>query len=119
MSDVVYLKKKKMYEMLKSLVNTDLDIMKNASYYFYHGSEWIECCSDDGVHYTKYKFYHAGNVFSLDISAWNEEKGDYKEKDRITYQMNDGQLVKNYQRTEAVKETEEIRSWLDRRNMRR
>lgn len=112
-NSIGYFKKKKMYEILKSLVNTNLDIMKYADYSFYRGSEWLKCIGDDGKHYTFYKLYHEGRFVSLDILQWDEEKEDFVETDRITYRMDDGQLVKNYQRAEAYKEIEETKQWLD------
>ena len=108
-----YLKKKKMYEMLQSLVDDNLDLMKNASYRFYCGSEWLECASDYTVHFKNYELYHKGNFFSLDISQYDEEKDKYVEIERITYQMINGQLVKQYQRTKAYKEVEETKKWIE------
>ena len=96
----VYLKKKNMYEMLKSLVNANLSIMKNATYRFYCGSEWLECTSNDKDVCKKYKLYHEGIFVSLDIFLWDEWEGRNVEIDRITYRMIDGKLVKVYQRTE-------------------
>lgn len=112
-NSIGYLKKKNMYEMLKSLVSTKLNMMKDSTYKFYRGSEWLECASDDTEHYIMYKFYHEGHFFSLDISQYDEEKDKYVETERITYRMIDGQLVKHYQRTEAYRETEKIKSWIE------
>lgn len=115
-NSIGYLKKKKMYEMLKSLVSTNLNMMKNATYRFYRGSEWLECTSDIEEHYKIYKLYHEGAFVSLDISQWDEEQEEFVEIERITYRMIDGQLVKNYQRTEAYKKTEEIKGWIENHN---
>lgn len=115
-NSIGYLKKKKMYEMLKSLVSTDLNMMKNATYRFYHGSEWLECTSDNEEHYKTYKLYHEGVFVSLDISQWDEEQEKFVDIERITYRMVDGQLVKHYQRTEAYKKTEETKRWLENHN---
>lgn len=112
---VPYFKKKKMYEMLGSLVDIKLDMMKNASYRYYRGSEWLECESDDLNYYKKYKLYHAEYFISLDIFQWDENEDKYVEIDRITYKMVEGQLVKVYQRTKAYKVTEEIGKWLENR----
>lgn len=112
-NNVVYLKKKKMYEMLKSLVNTNLNIMKNTTYRFYRGSEWLECTSDGVEHCKMYKLYHEGQFVSLDISQWDEEKENFVEIERITYRMINGQLVKSYQRTETYKEIDEMKRWLE------
>ena len=109
---VSYFKKKKMYEMLCSLADTQLDKMKNASYKFYRGSEWLSCESDDIDYYKKYELYHAGFYISLKIYQWNEQEDSYKEIDKITYRIIDDELVKEYQRTEAYKESEEIKEWL-------
>lgn len=114
-----YLKKKKMYEMLKSLVNTNLNIMKNATYRFYRGSEWLECVSDDTENCIKYKLVHEGHFFSLDISQWDREKDKFVEIERITYRMTDGQMVKSYQRTEANEKTQEIKDWIEKAAIRR
>ena len=112
---VTYLKKKKMYEILCSLVDGQLDMMKNASYKYYRGSEWIECESDDLHYYKKYELYHDGCTLSLDIFQWDENEDKYVVIERITYKMVEGQLVKVYQRTEAYKATEEIGKWLENR----
>lgn len=109
-----YLKKKNLYEILQSLVDTKLEMMKNASYRFYRGSEWLECESNDTDYYKKYKLYHAGFFISLDIFQWDDKEDEYVETDRITYRMIDGQLVKEYQRTEANKTTEEVKKWLEK-----
>lgn len=114
---IEYLKKKKMYVMLQSLVNTDLDMMKNATYKFYRGSEWLECTSDDEDCYKHFKLYHEGQFVSLDISQWDEEKDNFVEIERITYRMVNGQLVKTYQRTEAYEKTNKIRSWIENYNL--
>lgn len=108
-----YLKKKKMYEILQSLASTHLTLMKFATYRFYKGSEWLECNSDDEEFCMRYKLYHEGNFLSLDISQWKAEKDAFVEIERITYRMVNGQLVKNYQRTEAYKKTDEIKRWLE------
>lgn len=110
-----YLKKKKLYEMLKALVDTDLRKLKDAKYRFFRGSEWLECSSDNNK---VFKLYHSRRFVSLDISIWDEEKENYVEIDRITYQLIDGQLIKNYQRTEAAKATQEIKLWLEKEILR-
>jgi len=110
---VAYLKKKKMYEMLQSLVDTSLGMMKSSSYKFHRGSEWLECESDDTDCY--YKLYHSGCFFSLYIHQFDWKELKYIEIDRITYKMIEGQLVKEYQRTEAYKKTEEIKEWIENR----
>lgn len=112
---VPYYKKKKMYEMLCSLVDIKLDMMKNASYRYYRGSEWLECESDDLNYYKKYKLYHSEYFISLDIFQWDEQEDKYVEIDRLTYKMVKGQLVKEYQRTEANAKTKEIKTWLENR----
>ena len=98
---VPYLKKKKMYQLLCSLAEGQLDTMKNASYKFYRGSEWLVCVSKNKEFDKKYELYHCGYFFSLDISEWSECEDEYIEIDRITYKMVNNQLVKEYQRTEA------------------
>lgn len=113
-NNIGYLKKKKMYEMLKSLVTINLSMMKNATYRFYRGSEWLECTSDDEECYKHFKLYHEGLFVSLDISQWDEEKDNFVETERITYRMINGQLVKIYQRTEAFAKTDEIKKWLEK-----
>ena len=40
-----YLKKTRMYKILTALVDDELDLLKNASYTFYRGAEWIEVMS--------------------------------------------------------------------------
>lgn len=108
-----YLKKRKMYEILDLLVDANLDLMKNANYRFYRGSEWLNCSAFGEEHYTIYKLYRSGQFVSLDILQWNEEKDDYAETERITYRMIEGRLVKEYQRTEAFRKTEEIKQWAE------
>lgn len=110
---VMYLKKKKMYEMLASLINEKLELMKNASYKYYRGSEWLKCESDDTDYYKRYELYHYGYFISLDIFQWNEQKERYEQIDRITYKMKDEELIKEYQRTESYSKTEELRIWLE------
>lgn len=116
-NSIVYLKKKRMYEILKSLVSINLSMMKNATYRFYRGSEWLECTSDDEDCYKHFKLYHEGQFVSLDISQWDEEKDNFVETERITYRMINGQLVKNYQRSEAYKKTQEIKNWIENQNL--
>lgn len=94
-----YIKKKKMYEMLQSIVETKLAIMKNASYRFYRGSEWLECITDDSCN-KHYKLYHSGNFVSLNISIYNENEDMFMEIDRITFRLVDSKLVKEYQRSD-------------------
>ena len=114
---ISYLKKKKMYELLEQLVSADLSMMKNSSYRYFRGSEWLECAADDGQHYTIYKLYHEGRFVSLDILKWDDEEENFVEDERITYRMVDGQLIKNYQRTEAYEKTEKIKEWLKTQNL--
>lgn len=115
-SNQVYFKKKKMYITLTSLVDSNLNKMKNAVYRFYRGSEWLECTSNHAEHYKMYKLYHEGAFVSLDISQWDEEQEKFVDIERITYRMIDGELVKHYQRTEAYKKTEETKKWLENHN---
>jgi len=56
--------------------------------------------------------YHVGFYISLKIYQWNEQEDSYKEIDKIAYRMIDGELVKEYQRTEAYKKTEELKESL-------
>lgn len=98
---MAYFKKKKMYEILKSIVDTELDMMKTASYRFYRGSEWLQCESNDKNYCRAYKIYHSGYFISLDIFQYDEQSEEYVEIDRITYQIVKEQLVKTYQRTEV------------------
>lgn len=113
MRDICYMKKKKMYELLKTLVDVNLNLMKYATYRFYRGSEWLECTSTDEEHFKQYKLYHEGTFVSLDVSQWDAENDNFIEIERITYRIIGDQLVKSYQRTEACKETEEIKKWLE------
>ena len=106
---VPYFKKKKMYMMLKELVEEEIEIMSYAAYSFYRGSEWLTCATK-GIDYDKaYKLYHSGYFFSLDIYKYNEEKGKYEELDRITYRLKSDKLVKEYHRAEAYKAVDEYR----------
>lgn len=93
-------KKKRMYEMLQSIVDTKLAMMKNASYRFYRGSEWLECESD-GNGYMLYKIYHAGYFVSLNVSKYIENEDNYMDIDRITFRLVDDKLVKEYQRSDV------------------
>lgn len=108
-----YFKKKRMYEILQSVADTDLNLMKYATYRFYHGSEWLECNSNDAEHYRMYKLYHEGNFVSLDISQYDEECDKFVEIERFTYRIIDGNLQKTYQKSEAYRETEEIKKWIE------
>lgn len=90
-----YLNKKKMYEMLKSIVDTKLEMMKDASYRFYRGSEWLELKTNDNI----YKLYHQGNSVSLNISTY-DEKGTHIEMDRIVFRFINGKLVQVYKRSD-------------------
>lgn len=114
MSNNGYFKKKKMYVILQSMVNNHLDILKRASYRYYRGAEWLECDSIDGTR--KYELYRSGNFISLDIFQWEEETERYIEVDRITYRMVEGELIKKYQRTEVLRQTNEMKKWIERRN---
>lgn len=95
---MAYLKKKKMYKMLQSIVNTELAMMKYASYIFYRNSEWLECTTNDERY--SYKLYHYGYFVSLDISKYIENEDKYTEIDRITYRLVNDALVKEYQRSD-------------------
>ena len=105
---MIYFKKKKMYELLKSIADTDLDMMKNASYKFYRGSEWLKCGSNDTNYY--YDMYHSGYFISLDIFLYDEQSEEYVEIDRITYKIVKEKLVKTYQRTEMFAKITEGRA---------
>ena len=113
MSNNGYYKKKKMYAILQSIANNHLDNLKRASYRYYRGAEWLECDSIDGTR--KYELYRSGNFISLDIFQWEEETERYIEVDRITYRMVEGELIKKYQRTEALRKTNEIKEWIEGR----
>ena len=113
MSNNDYFKKKKMYGILQSMVNNHLDILKRASYRYYQGAEWLECDSIDGTR--KYELYRSGNFISLDIFQWEEETERYIEVDRITYRMVGEELIKKYQRTEALRQTNEMKKWIEGR----
>ncbi len=113
MSNNGYYKKKKMYVILQSMANNHLDILKRAYYRYYRGAEWLECNSIDGTR--KYELYRSGNFISLDIFHWDDEAESYMEVDRITYRMVEGELVKTYQRVEALRKTNEIKEWIEGR----
>lgn len=109
----MYLKKKKMYELLKEISQANLKSMKYATYQFYQGSEWLECGATDGEHVVVYKMYHERNFMSLDILKWNDEACEYKKMDRMTYHLQDGNWEKNYHRTEVDKEIEKAKRGLE------
>ena len=79
-----YLHKKKLYELLESLVDR-LDMMKSATYRFYRGSEWLECTSDNMN--CSYKIYHEADFFSLNVLQWDEAEEKFVEIERITYRL--------------------------------
>lgn len=116
MQKTPYLKKKKMYELLKGMLEYKPDLMKYATYKFYQGAEWLEGSAYDGENVVIYKMYHAGYFLSLDIGGWSEEKCDSVEIERITYHLKNEKWIKTYQRTEAYQKTEEIKKWLDSLN---
>lgn len=113
MSNNGYFKKKKMYVILESMANNHLDNLKRASYRYYRGAEWLECDSIDGTR--KYELYRSGNFISLDIFQWDDEAESYMEVDRITYRLAEGRLQKQYQRTEALRQTNEMKKWIEGR----
>lgn len=113
MQTIQYLKKKKMYELLKDMMEYEPSLMKNTSYKFYHGAEWLECSANDGEHFVLCKMYHEGSFISLDILGWNEEKCEYTEKERITYRLKNEEWVKTYQLTEEKKKIKEMQEWID------
>ena len=95
---ISYLKKKRMYEILKTIVDGNLTLIKNATYRFYRGSEWLECSSsDDSEQYRTFKLYHEGKFVSLDISQWDDKKENFVEVERVTYRINGEYLEKNMQ----------------------
>lgn len=98
---VPYFKKKKMYMMLKELVEEEIEIMSYAAYRFYRGSEWLTCATKS-IDYDKvFKLYHYGYCISLDISEYDEESDKFTEIDRIIYRLNGNKLIKEYHRNEA------------------
>lgn len=117
MQSVPYLKKKKMYDLLKDVFKDMLaykpELMKYATYRFYRGSEWLEGCANNGESYVIYKMYHEGHFISLDILKWNDEKSAHEEIERITYHLQNEKWIKSYQRTEAYQEIDDTKKWLD------
>lgn len=113
MQKVPYLKKKKMYELLKDMLAYKPDLMKCATYRFYQGAEWLEGSADNGENHVIYKMYHEGHFISLDILKWNDEKCAHEEIERITYHLQNEKWVKSYQRTEAYQAIDDTRKWLD------
>ena len=94
-----------MYQMLQTVLDKKLAMMKDCSYKCYRGSEWLKGEADDGY---CFKLYHMGVFVSLDISKYVEEKDKYVEVDRITFRLVDDKLVKEYQRSDYEQTYEKI-----------
>lgn len=71
MQKTPYLKKKKMYELLKGMLEYKPDLMKYATYKFYHGAEWLKGSAYDGENVVTYEMYHESYFLSLNIGGWS------------------------------------------------
>ena len=83
-----YLKKSKMYKILKSLLEDNVELTKDVSYEFYRGAEWLQCKDTD---FRTYELYRERNFISLDIEQYSE---NYVNIERRIYRLNEGQVKK-------------------------
>lgn len=110
MQEAQFLKKKKLYELLKDMVSGyELEKVHEADYKFYKKAEWLECDAKDGIHSVKCKMYHEGNFLSLDITG----QYGHAENERITCHLQEGRWVETYRLSEERKRTEEVKKLLD------
>ena len=94
-----YIKKKKMYEMLQSIVDTELEIMKYASYKFNRGSEWLECTDCSNLKH--YKLFHSKFYISLNTSKYDESTDTYIEIEREVFKLITSKLIQVYKRSDS------------------
>lgn len=106
-----YLKKSKMYKILKSLLEDNVELTKDVSYEFYRGSEWLQCKDTD---FRTYKLYRERNFISLDIEQYSEKIDNYVSIERRTYRLNEGQVKKvMYTKSDNLQEKVGYNSILD------
>lgn len=69
---VSYLKKLKMYEVVKSLGLYDISKLKDCTYKFYCGAEWLTFDCSEG--YGKLSSQCGGNWFHLVIKSYDDDR---------------------------------------------
>lgn len=81
---VRYLKKKKLYEIAKSLIKEELPLCKDCKYTFYRGSEWLVCDS------YKISSLACGAWIHINLCRFDEETDDFVYEEEIYSNFWDG-----------------------------
>ena len=90
-----YLKKTGMYKVMKNLLpEVKIPLMKNCTYKFYRGSEWLECYAEDDE---KYRMDRCGDRIEIvgTKTVLNEPTQILR---RIYYLNKNGEYIKEYDR---------------------
>lgn len=101
MKKVPYIGKKKLYEMLCSVVDAgSITKLSCCVYKKFRGSEWLEVHGGTCI----YSMYHSGYSVSVSVAAIDEEDAIYDvDKIIFSYCPETGQIEENYHRYPALK----------------
>lgn len=111
-----YLKKKKIYSILKELVpDITLPAMKDCAYKFYRGDEWLTCCVGDSEQYMdEYCLWHAGNRFDISFERVYWEDGRRELLQHKVYRLEpDQKFILSYDLEEMKQRVQETRKWIE------
>lgn len=111
-----YLKKKKIYSILKELVpNLLLPAMKDCAYKSYRGDEWLICGVGDSEQYMdEYCLWRAGNMFDIRVERVYWEDGRRELLQHKAYRLEpDQKFILSYDLEEMRQRVQETRKWIE------
>lgn len=96
-----YLKKKKMFELLKQLApGLNIPIMKECEYKFYRGAEWLNVPIYDRLDFDYISMYHSRSYISIDFDVYETENNRFCNENRKTYCYENGNWRLTYDRAQ-------------------
>ena len=94
-----YLKKKKMYELLKQLEpEFSIPIMKECKYRFFRGSEWLSIPVYETLECDYIEMYHSKSCITVTFYIWDDESERLISIDRKVYCFSCGKCTLQYKR---------------------